>query len=108
VADEAQNYSTEALIKGITEGRSMGLRILAAAQYAELFPATVRLAFAKNVAYQLTCQRVTNPQTGRESYAIELIPMQQTDPETGKPPVWQLAALPPLPNRREEQLTYIR
>jgi len=54
-ADEFQNYQTGAFDKLITEGRSMGVGVVAACQYKEQLPLELRLTLEKNCAYSLHC-----------------------------------------------------
>ena len=72
----------------------MGLGICACCQYPEQLPASIRLAFAKNCIFQLTALRRDNPRTRKPEHFIELLPLQEEDPEAAK---LMLQALPPLP-----------
>jgi hypothetical protein len=53
--DEFQNYETSAFDKLVTEGRSMGIGIVASCQYPEQLAAELRLSLQKNCAYSLFC-----------------------------------------------------
>jgi hypothetical protein len=54
--DEAQNYSTSALNKLVTECRSMAVGCVVANQFEEQLPRDVRLSLERNVAYKLKAQ----------------------------------------------------
>jgi hypothetical protein len=56
-ADEFQNYQTGAFDKLVTEGRSMGIGLVAACQFPEQLPQPLRLSLQKNCAYALYCSQ---------------------------------------------------
>jgi hypothetical protein len=98
-ADEFQNYETSALTKLITEGRSMGVGLVAACQFPEQLPAHLRLAVERNCAHALHC-RVRD---GR--YAIDVVKLQERDSGDA---VLQVRAAPPRRRQGTQQLAAIR
>jgi len=72
-ADEFQNYETSAFDKLITEGRSMGVGLVAACQYREQLDHDVRLALEHNCAYALNCRLVNNHHT------VQVIKLQEPE-----------------------------
>lgn len=72
-ADEFQNYETSAFDKIITEGRSMGVGLVAACQFREQLHTDLRLALEKNCAYALFC-RVVN-----KRHTVEVLKLQELD-----------------------------
>jgi len=59
-ADEVQNYETSALTKLITEGRAMGVGVVAACQFPEQLAPPLRRALERNCAYALTCRLIAD------------------------------------------------
>jgi hypothetical protein len=98
-ADEFQNYQTGAFDKLITEGRSMGIGVVAACQYEEQLPRELRLTLAKNCAYALQCRMVN----GR--YIIEV--EKQQEPEA-LDAITVLTATPPPRTTDARTLAEIR
>jgi hypothetical protein len=103
-ADEFQNYKTSAFDKLITEGRSMGVGVVAACQYAEQLDRPLRLALEKNCAYQLTCKYYQGVRQ------VEVFDLQAPEPQTGWPDYRRVTLLPLRPPARTHpaQLGVIR
>ncbi len=99
LADEFQNYDTSAFIKIITEGRSMGVGVVAACQYEEQLPPPLRQAIEHNCIYKLVCQHA------QRMYTVQLTHLRQ-DPKGWYPTV--LTALPPQSRKVPQQLNFIR
>lgn len=99
VADEFQNYETPAFDKLVTEGRAMGVGLVAACQFREQLPAHLRLALEHNCAYALDCRLVQ----GRH----RLVVVKQQEPEAPDA-VRLIRPLPPPRPAAAGQLAMVR
>jgi hypothetical protein len=85
-ADEFQNYQTGAFDKLVTEGRSMGIGLVAACQFPEQLPQPLRLSLQKNCAYALYCSQ----ENGKHHIKVE----KQQEPDTDDAVVKLVATAP--------------
>jgi type IV secretory pathway TraG/TraD family ATPase VirD4 len=99
LADEFQNYDTSAFVKLITEGRSMAVGVLAACQFEEQLPSTLRQTMQHNCRLKLSCRYAHG------AYTIDLVLLQQ-DPKSENPTL--LNALPPPRKSVPQQLQFIQ
>lgn len=98
-ADEFQNYETSAFTKLITEGRSMGVGVVAACQFREQLAPALRLALDHNCAYALHC---------RSSSGKHQVVAQKLQEPQAPDAVVLLRALPPPQGGATSQLSTIR
>lgn len=97
--DEFQNYETSAFTKLITEGRSMGVGVVAACQFREQLNPHLRLALDHNCAYALVCR------FARGKHIVQVEKLQEPD---GADAAVLIRALPPPPAGAHGQLAAIR
>jgi DNA helicase HerA-like ATPase len=88
-ADEFQNYDISAFTKLITEGRSMGVGVIAACQFEEQLPTLLRQTIQHNCVVKLLCRY----ERGRHRISVVFL---QQDPK-GEFPVELLAFSPRRP-----------
>lgn len=98
-ADEFQNYDISAFTKLITEGRSMGVGIIAACQFEEQLPTLLRQTIQHNCVMKLLCRY----ERGRHRIFVVFL---QQDPK-GQFPI-ELLALPPRRPQNPRQFAFIQ
>jgi DNA helicase HerA-like ATPase len=98
-ADECQNYDISSFQKLITEGRSMGVGVIAACQFEEQLSLALRQTIAHNCVLKLVCSAATGTHT------VEVIYLQR-DPKPAVPLVLQ--AVPAARRPNPEQVQFMR
>lgn len=98
-ADECQNYDISSFQKLITEGRSMGVGVIAACQYEEQLSMELRQTIRHNCVLKLVCSAATGRHT------VEVVYLQR-DPKPQYPLI--LDALPPAPLTTAEDMPLMR
>jgi hypothetical protein len=98
-ADECQNYDITSFDKLITEGRSMGVGVIAACQFEEQLPISLRQTMQHNCALKLRCR------TEGRTHLVDVVHLQQ-DPKGEFPRI--LTAKPSKATPNVEQLRFLR
>lgn len=98
-ADECQNYDISSFQKLITEGRSMGVGVIAACQFEEQLARELRQTIAHNCVLKLVCSAASGAHT------VEVVYLQR-DPKPAVPTVLQARLATRTPN--PQQVAFMR
>jgi DNA helicase HerA-like ATPase len=98
-ADECQNYDISSFQKLITEGRSMGVGVIAACQFEEQLSRDLRQTIAHNCVLKLVCSAATGAHT------VEVVYLQR-DPKPTVPTI--LSARPAARRANPQQVAFMQ